>query len=108
MLEFLFDGSLFLDRLCFPLFLLLLEIVDLLLEHLDVQLQLLLHLDVVTHLRLIVLQLLLVLLRWQVQRVERGGELARGPIVHVEAARSVVPASARIRCIFLLFEPELH
>ena len=71
MFEFLLEGRLFLDALGFPLLLLLLQIVDLLLQHLDVQLKLLLDLDMVSNLGFVVLELGLVLLRWQLDRVER-------------------------------------
>jgi len=104
--ELLLKLCLFLLISCLPVFFLLLEVVDLLLEHLDVQLQLLLDFDVVTHLRLVVLELLLVLLGWEVEGVEGAGELARRPVVHVEApwAVLVLPAS----CVFLLLQSELH
>ena len=69
--EFLLEGCLFFDALGFPLLLLLLQIVDLLLQHLDVQLKLLLDLDMVSNLGFVVLELGLVLLRWQLDRVER-------------------------------------
>ena len=62
--EFLLEGCLLLDTLRFPLFLLLLQIVDLLLQHLDMQLELLLNLDMVSNLSFVVLELRLVLLGW--------------------------------------------
>ena len=65
MFEFLLQGCLLLDALGFPLFLLLLQVVDLLLQHLYVQLQLLLDLDMVSNLSFVVLQLRLILLRRQ-------------------------------------------
>ena len=65
MFEFLLQGRLLLDALGFPLFLLLLQVVDLLLQHLYVQLQLLLDLDMVSNLSFVVLQLRLILLRRQ-------------------------------------------
>ena len=64
-------------------------VVDLFLKHLNVQFELLLDLDMVSHLSLIVLELLFVLLRWQIKRVECRGEFRCGSIVHIEA--SVVP-----------------
>lgn len=65
MFEFLLQGRLLLDGLGLPLFLLLLQVVDLLLQHLYVQLQLLLDLDMVSNLSFVVLQLRLILLRRQ-------------------------------------------
>ena len=62
--EFLLEGCLLLDTLRFPFFLLLLQIVDLLLQHLDMQLELLLNLDMVSNLSFVVLELRLVLLGW--------------------------------------------
>ena len=69
-LEFLFEGSFILGTLCFPFLFLFLKVVDLFLKHLNVQFELLLDLDMVSHLGLIVLELLFVLLRRQVKRVE--------------------------------------
>ena len=87
-LEFLFELCLLFLSARFPLLLLLFKIINLLLEHLDVQLELLLDLDMVTDLGLVVLQLLLILLRGQVKRLERAGELASRPIVYVETTWS--------------------
>ena len=104
--KLLFELGLFFLRPNFPVLLLLLEVVDLLLEHLNVQLELLLDLDVVSHLRLVVLQLLLVLLGRQVEGVEGAGELARGSVVHIEAPRSVLVLVGPL--VLLLLQSELH
>ena len=108
-LEFLFEGCLFLDAFRFPLFLLLLQIVDLLLKHFDVQLELLLNLDMVSNFSFIVLELRLVLLRWQLQRVERRSELASRIVEPIKATTemTIVP-SAWVRLVFILFKPALH
>lgn len=55
-------------------FFLFLELFDLLIKHLNMKLQLLLDLDVISHLGLILLQLLLILFGRQVDGLERGGE----------------------------------
>ena len=98
-------GLLFLGT-CFPLFFLLFEVVNLLLQHLNVQLQLLLNFDMVANLRFVVLQLLLVLLGRQVEGVEGAGELTCCPIVDIEATWSML-VLARAR-ILLLLKSELH
>ena len=54
-------------------FTLLFHVLDLILEHFNVQLELLLHLDVVADLELVLLELSLHLLGWQVE-----GFLCRG------------------------------
>lgn len=61
--ELLFELRLLFLSARLPLLLLLFKVVNLLLKHLNVQLELLLDLDVVTDLCLIVLKLLLILLR---------------------------------------------
>ena len=71
MFEFLLDGCFILDTLSFPLFLLLLQIIDLLLQDFDVQLELLLDFNVVSDFCLVILQLRLVLFWGQINRVER-------------------------------------
>ena len=83
--------------------LLLIELFNFFIENLDVQFELLLHLDVVTHLCLVVLQLLLVLLGRQIQRVERRRELTRRPVVQVQSAVLLVFAGPSF---LLLLEPE--
>ena len=67
-------------KLLLALFAVPLQIVNFLLQHFDVQLQLLLHLDVVADFALVLLQLQLVLLRRQVQRLE-GRRKLRGRAV---------------------------
>lgn len=57
-------------HLALEVFLLLVKLFYSFIEYLDVQLELLLYFDVVAHLGLVLLQLLLVLLRWQVNRFE--------------------------------------
>lgn len=106
MFEFLLKLALFLLGARLPVFLFPFKVVDFLLEHLDVQLELLLHLYMVSHLRLIILQLLLILLGWQVQRVERRRKLTRRPVVdiRIEAIRLLL---ARTNVLFF-FKPELH
>ena len=107
--ELLLEGCLLLDTLRFPLFLLLLQVVDLLLKHLDVQLELLLNLDMVSNLSLVVLELRLVLLGWQLYRVERGSELASSIVEPIKATTvmTIVP-TAGVRLVFILFKPALH
>ena len=90
-----------------PFLLLLFQVVNLLLKHLNVQLELLLHLDMVTDLSLIVLQLLLILLWRQIERLERAGELASRSIIYIETTRSKVLVFAGA-WVLLLFESELH
>ena len=109
MFELLLEGCLLLDTLRFPLFLLLLQVVDLLLKHLDVQLELLLNLDMVSNLSLVVLELRLVLLGWQLYRVERGSELASSIVEPIKATTvmTIVP-TAGVRLVFILFKPALH
>ena len=102
MFEFLLYGSFLFGRLGFPLLLLFFKIINLLLEHFDVKLELLLHLNVVTYLRLIVLQLLLILLRRQVKGVERRFELTSSSIVDIKAPWSMMSTPARYRCILLI------
>ena len=63
-----------LGKLLSDLLLLLVELLDLLVEHFDMELQLLLNLDMVSYLGLILLKLLLVLLGRQVYGFECGGE----------------------------------
>ena len=65
--EFLFEGSFILGTLCLPFLFFFLEVVDLFLQHLNVQFELLLDLDMVSHLGLIVLELLFVLLGRQIK-----------------------------------------
>ena len=60
----------FLLHLVPEVFFLLIELFYSFVQHLDVQLELLLHFDVVADLCLVLLQLLLVLFRWQVNRFE--------------------------------------
>lgn len=60
----------FLLHLSPQVFFLLLELLDSFVEHLDVQLELLLYFDVVADLRLVLLQLLFILFRRQVDRFE--------------------------------------
>ena len=107
--EFLLEGCLLLDTLRFPLFLLLFQVVYLLLQHLDVQLELLLNLDMVSNLSLVVLKLRLVLLGWQLYRVERGSELASSIVEPIKATTvmTIVP-TAGVRLVFILFKPALH
>ena len=62
--KLLFELGFFFLRSGFPVFLLLLEVINLFLEHLNMQLKLLLNFDVVAYLCFVVLKLLLVLLRW--------------------------------------------
>ena len=69
------------------------------------QFELLLDLYMVSHLGLIVLKLLFVFLRRQVERMKCRGEFRCGPVVHVEA--SVVPVPVRVR-LFLFLKPQLH
>ena len=66
-LEFLFKSFAILCGLGLPVFLFLLEVVNLFLEDLDVEFELLFDLYMVSHFGLVVLQLRLVLFRWQVQ-----------------------------------------
>ena len=54
--------------------LILLQVIDFLLQDFDVELQLLLDLDVVAHFGLVLLELLLVLLRWKVYGLESRRE----------------------------------
>ena len=56
-------------------FLVFFQIIDFLLQNFDVEFQLLFNLDVIAHLSLVLLELLLVLLRWEVDRLERGAEV---------------------------------
>ena len=109
MFEFLLKGCLLLDTLRFPFFLLLLQIVDLLLQHLDMQLELLLNLDMVSNLSFVVLELRLVLLGRQLYRVERGSELASSIVEPIKATTvmTIVP-TAGVRLVFILFKPALH
>ena len=106
-LEFLFELSLFLQWLGFPVFLFLFQVVNLLLKHLNMQLELLLHLDVVTQIRLIILQLRLVLFRGQVQRVEGRSEVTCSPIVIIKAPVAVWLVLSR-PWVFLFLQPVLH
>ena len=71
------------------------------------QLELLLNLDVVTQIRLVILQLRLVLFRGQVQRVEGRSEVTCRPIVVIKAPVPVWLVLSRPR-VFLLFQPVLH
>jgi hypothetical protein len=61
---------LILEHLLLQLLFLFVDVLDLLIKHLNVQLKLLLYLDVVTHVSLILLQLLLVLLWRELYRFE--------------------------------------
>ena len=56
-------------------FLVFFQIIDFLLQNFDVEFQLLFNLDVIAHLSLVLLELLLVLLRWEVDRLEGGAEV---------------------------------
>ena len=57
---------------------------------------------------LIVLQLLLILLRRQIQRVECRCKLTRRPIIHIETPMAYsMPVPTR-SCLLLFFKPELH
>jgi len=84
--EFLFEGSFILGTLCLPFLFFFLKVVNLFLKHLNVKLELLFDLDMVSHFGLIVLELLLILLGRQIKRVECRSEFRCGPIVHIKAS----------------------
>ena len=68
------------------------EVLDLLVQHFDVQLKLLLHLDVVANISLVLLQLLLVLLGRQINRLEGRREarlVEHVALGHIPAVRRV-------------------
>lgn len=106
--ELLFELRLLFLSARLPLLLLLFKVVNLLLKHLNVQLELLLDLDVVTDLCLIVLKLLLILLRGQVKRLERAGKVTCGSIVHIETTWSQMLGGLIRTGFLLLLESELH
>ena len=105
---FLVAGFVF-GGLDLPLFLFFLKVVYLLLEHLDVQFELLLDLDVISDFGLVLLELCLVLLGRQIDRVERRCELRDGTHAHVKMP-VFTPLSivSRRSVLLLLFKPELH
>ena len=105
---FLVAGFVF-GSLDLPLLLFFLKVVYLLLEHLDVQFKLLLDLDVIPDFGLVLLQLCLVLLGRQVNRVERRCEFGHGTHAHVKMpVFTPLTIVSRRSVLLLLFKPELH
>lgn len=103
MFEFLLELLFLLGALGLPFFFLFFQVVDFLLQHLDVQFQLLLDFDMVTNFGLIVLQLSFVLFGWEVDGVESGGELRGGSVVE-----SILGRLLTVTTVLFFLKPELH
>ena len=84
----------------------LLYVIYLVLQHFDMQLQLLFHFDMVPHLRFVLLQLLFILLRRQVQRLGRW-RLRRVQLTRLVAFQ-VLKQSLLSRVSLIVIQFHLH
>lgn len=112
--KLLFKSTFVLLEFTLKLFLILLflslEVIDLFLEHLNVQFQLLFHFDVISDFTFVLLQLLFVFFGRQIQTLERRGKFASCAVVPAVGAAEASRLSCLIVSIlvFVIFKFHLH